>query len=110
MPSPVPAPERLPAMSPVNIRRLRTDAADFDQQLQRLHHWSDETDGAIEQRVADILTDVRARGDAAVLDYTARFDALTAETVGVLRLTRESLQQAFDSITPAQRSALQFAA
>ena len=37
-------------------------------------HWSAETDGAIEQRVADILADVRERGDEAVLEYTARFD------------------------------------
>ena len=97
-------------MSPVNIRRLRTDAPDFDDQLQRLHHWSAETDDAIEQRVAAILADVRQRGDAAVLEYTARFDALRSESVAGLMLPRESLQQAFEVITPAQRSALQAAA
>ena len=97
-------------MTSVNIRRLRTDASDFDEQLKRLHHWSAETDGAIEQRVADILADVQQRGDAAVLEYTARFDALTAESVAALKLSRESLQQAFEAITPAQRSALQAAA
>lgn len=97
-------------MTPVNIRRLRTDAPDFDEQLQRLHHWSAETDGAIEQRVADILADVQQRGDAAVLEYTARFDALPAESVAALKLSRESLQAAFEAITPAQRSALQAAA
>lgn len=97
-------------MSSVNIRRLHTDASDFDEQLQRLHHWSAETDGAIEQRVAEILADVKQRGDAAVLEYTARFDALPAESVAALKLSRESLQQAFEAITPAQRSALQAAA
>jgi histidinol dehydrogenase len=97
-------------MTSVNIRRLRTDAPDFDQQLQRLHHWSAETDGAIEQRVADILADVQQRGDAAVLEYTARFDALQAESVPALKLSRESLQEAFEAITPAQRRALQAAA
>ena len=97
-------------MTSVNIRRLRTDAPDFDQQLQRLHHWSAETDSAIEQRVADILSDVQQRGDAAVLEYTARFDALPAESVAALKLPRESLQAAFEAITPAQRSALQAAA
>ena len=97
-------------MSPVNIRRLRTDAPDFDDQLQRLHHWSAETDDAIEQRVAAILADVRQRGDAAVLEYTSRFDALRSESVAGLKLSRESLQQAFEVITPAQRSALQAAA
>ena len=97
-------------MSSVNIRRLHTDASDFDEQLRRLHHWSAETDGAIEQRVATILADVKQRGDAAVLEYTARFDALPAESVAALKLPRESLQQAFEAITPAQRSALQAAA
>jgi histidinol dehydrogenase len=97
-------------MSSVKIRRLRTDASDFDEQLLRLHHWSAETDGAIEQRVAAILADVEQRGDAAVLEYTARFDALPAESVTALKLSRESLQEAFEAITPAQRSALQSAA
>jgi histidinol dehydrogenase len=97
-------------MTSVNIRRLRTDAPDFDEQLRRLHHWSAETDSAIEQRVADILADVQRRGDAAVLEYTARFDALPAESVAALKLSRESLQAAFEAITPAQRSALQAAA
>jgi histidinol dehydrogenase len=97
-------------MSSVNIRRLRTDAPDFDEQLKRLHHWSAETDGAIEQRVASILADVQQRGDAAVLEFTERFDALPAESVAALKLSRESLQQAFEAITPAQRSALQAAA
>ena len=97
-------------MTSVNIRRLRTDAPDFDQQLQRLHHWSAETDSAIEQRVADILSDVQQRGDAAVLEYTARFDGLSADSVAALKLSRESLQAAFEAITPAQRSALQAAA
>jgi hypothetical protein len=92
-------------MSSVNIRRLRTDAPDFDEQLKRLHHWSAETDGAIEQRVASILADVQQRGDAAVLEFTERFDALPAESVAALKLSRESLQQAFEAITPAQRSA-----
>jgi histidinol dehydrogenase len=97
-------------MSSVNIPRLRTDAPDFDEQLKRLHHWSAETDGAIEQRVASILADVQQRGDDAVLEYTERFDALPAESVAALKLSRESLQQAFEAITPAQRCALQAAA
>ena len=97
-------------MSSVNIRRLRTDAPDFDEQLRRLHHWSAETDVAIEQRVAEILADVQRRGDAAVLEYTARFDVLPADSMAALKLPRESLQAAFEAITPAQRSALQAAA
>ncbi|WP_374673308.1 histidinol dehydrogenase [Ideonella sp.] len=94
----------------LNLRQLDTTAADFDAEFARLRHWSEDTDASIEQRVADILADVRRRGDAAVLDYTARFDRLQAASVAGLELTREELKAAFDAITPAQRSALQAAA
>jgi len=73
-------------------------------------HWSAETDAGIETRVAEILADVRARGDAAVLDYTARFDQLSVSSMSELELTRDELKAAFDVITPAQRTALQAAA
>ncbi|MFM2111788.1 MAG: histidinol dehydrogenase, partial [Pseudomonadota bacterium] len=73
-------------------------------------HWSADTDAAIEGRVADILADVQQRGDAAVLEYTQRFDGLQASSMAELELTREELQAAFEAITPAQREALQAAA
>lgn len=94
----------------LNLRQLDTTAADFDAEFARLRHWSEETDASIEQRVADILADVRRRGDAAVLEYTARFDRVQAASVADLELTRDELKAAFDAITPAQRSALQAAA
>ncbi|WP_077032804.1 histidinol dehydrogenase [Pelomonas sp. KK5] len=94
----------------LNLRHLSTAAADFETEFQRVLHWSAETDTAIETRVAEILADVRARGDAAVLEYTARFDHVDAASVAALELTREELKAAFDAITPAQRSALESAA
>ncbi|MEK8045399.1 histidinol dehydrogenase [Ideonella margarita] len=97
-------------MSDLNLRQLDTAAADFEAEFQRLRHWAADTDAAIEQRVADILADVQARGDAAVLEYTARFDGLQAPSVAALELTREELKAAFEAITPAQRDALQAAA
>ncbi len=69
----------------VQIRHLATSQPDFDAAFQQVLHWSAETDTAIEQRVADILADVRARGDAAVLEYTARFDGLNAATLEAFR-------------------------
>jgi histidinol dehydrogenase len=72
-------------------------------------HWSAETDAAIEQRVAAILADVRARGDAAVLEYTARFDGLQADVDGCAGADPGRLKAAFDAC-PAQRDALQAAA
>ena len=90
--------------------RLSTTAADFEALFAAKLHWSAETDGAIEQRVADILADVQQRGDAAVLDYTARFDGLTQDSVKALELTQAELKAAFEGLPAAQRSALEAAA
>lgn len=95
---------------PVAVRQLSTAQADFQDRFQRVLHWSAETDHAIEERVAAILADVRARGDDAVLEYTKRFDGLDAASVGALELTQAELQAALAAIPAAQRSALEAAA
>jgi len=94
----------------VRMRRLDTAAADFEAQFQRLQHWSAETDAAIETRVAEIVDDVRARGDAAVLELTARFDGVRAADMTELEIGAAELRSALDAITPAQRDALHAAA
>ena len=93
----------------VRISRLDTRAPDFDQRLRRLQHGSADTDAAVEQAVAGIVAEVRARGDAAVLEYTRRFDKLDAPSVAALEIDRASLRAALDAITPAQRAALEVA-
>ncbi len=90
--------------------RLSTASADFDQALAAKLHWSAQTDAAIEQRVADILQDVRARSDAAVLDYTARFDGLSAKSLSELALSADVLKAAFEGLPELQRHALTGAA
>jgi len=90
--------------------RLSTVSGTFEQDFAARLHWSADQDAAIEQRVADILSDVQRRGDAAVLDYTARFDGLTAASVAALELTQAELKAAYDSLPDAQRQALSAAA
>jgi len=90
--------------------RLSTVSATFEADFQARLHWSAQTDADIEQRVADILDDIRRRGDAAVLDYSARFDALKAQSLAELELTQAELKAAFDGLPDAQRQALQAAA
>ncbi len=97
-------------MSKVSIARLDSRDADFDAALERVLHWSAETDHAIEQRVAAILDDVKLRGDAALLEYTARFDGVVASSVAALEIGRDELREAFDTVPAAQRDALQAAA
>ena len=81
--------------------RLSSASASFEEDFAARLHWSADQDAAIEQRVADILADVRARGDAALLDYTARFDGLNAPSVAALELTQAELKAAFDRMALA---------
>ena len=90
--------------------RISSASSTFEAEFQARLHWSADTDAAIEQRVADILADVQKRGDAAVLEYTARFDGLNVASMAELELTQAELKAAFDAIPAAQRDALQAAA
>ena len=90
--------------------QLNTADADFEAALAARLHWSAATDSAIEQRVADILADVQKRGDAAVLDYTARFDGLQAAHMADLELQQADFKAAFEALPEAQKVALQDAA
>jgi histidinol dehydrogenase len=90
--------------------RLSTVDGSFEADFKARLHWSADADAAIEERVAAILADVQQRGDAAVLDYTQRFDSLTAASVQALELTQAELKAAFEGLPAAQRTALQAAA
>jgi histidinol dehydrogenase len=89
---------------------LSTASTTFEADFKARLHWSAETDAGIEDVVANILRDVQTRGDAAVLEYTNRFDGLTANSVSSLELTQAELKAAFDAIPADQRNALQAAA
>ena len=89
---------------------LSTANATFETDFKARLHWSAETDAGIEDVVASILRDVQTRGDAAVLEYTNRFDGLNATSLAALELTQAELKAAFDAIPFEQREALQAAA
>ena len=90
--------------------RLSTTEATFEADFKARLHWSAQADAAIEQRVTDILADVQQRGDAAVLDYTERFDGLKVSAMTALELSQDELKAAFLAIPEQQRAALQAAA
>jgi histidinol dehydrogenase len=87
-----------------------TADSQFQQKFQARQHWSASQDAAIESRVAEILRDVQKRGDAAVLEYTARFDGLLASSMAELELTQADFKAAFDGLPEVQQHALQSAA
>ncbi|WP_427914776.1 histidinol dehydrogenase [Ramlibacter sp. MMS24-I3-19] len=90
--------------------RLSTVDAGFEAAFQARLHWSADTDAQVEQAVTEILAAVRERGDAAVLEFTRRFDGLQAGTMREMELSREELKAAFDGLPQAQRAALETAA
>jgi histidinol dehydrogenase len=95
----------------LSARPLRLSTADggFDAALKARLHWAADTDAGIEQAVAAIVADVQQRGDAAVLEYTRKFD-MQAASVAELELTAAELKSAFDGLPAKQRDALQAAA
>ncbi len=97
-------------MQLAEISRLDSENSDFEQSLKRLLAYEATQDSRIEQTVAQILADVRARGDEALLEYTRRFDRLDVANAAALELSREDLQQALDALDPVRRDALQAAA
>lgn len=94
----------------MKIRRLDTRSENFAAELAALTAWSEERDAEVSVKVADIIRAVRRDGDAAVLEYTNRFDRRDAPSVAALEVSHERMQQSLSAIPAAQREALQAAA
>src|SRR5476651_662625 len=98
---------------PIQITKLDTTHADFKQSLDQLLAFEASTDEAIERAVAGILADVKKRGDAAVLEYTNRFDRIPnggAASMAAFDIPQAELDAALAGLPDAQRAALQTAA
>ena len=94
----------------MKIRRLSTSDTTFDADLKALLAFETAQDDAVDVVVANILKDVKNRGDAAVLEYTNRFDKTGASDLRELEISQAELQAALDSLPAEQRQALQAAA
>ena len=94
----------------IEIRKLDSGSKDFREQLMAVLAFEASEDEAIDRAAASILADVRQRGDAAVLDYTNRFDRLSATDMAALEIPRAECKAALDSLPTARRVALQQAA
>ena len=86
--------------------KLSSSQADFDSRLKALLAFETAQNPAIDAAVAAIYDDVKARGDAAVVDYTNRFDHMQAATMADLTLSREQLQAAYERLSANVREAL----
>ncbi|GAA6132950.1 histidinol dehydrogenase [Halopseudomonas sabulinigri] len=96
--------------TPLKIARLNANQSDFAQHLDALLAWEGVSDKAVNDRVEEIIAAVRKRGDAALVEYTGRFDGLQVSSMADLILDRARLEQALERITAEQREALAVAA
>ena len=94
----------------IQIRKLDSTDPDFQAQLTAVLAFEASEDEAIDRAAAQILADVKARCDAAVIEYTNRFDKLDARNVASLEIGKSELQAALESLSAERRQALQTAA
>lgn len=94
----------------MKIRRLDSNAQDFRSVLEQLLAWESVSDAAVHTVVNDIIAAVRARGDAALLEYTRHFDRVTAASMAELEIPAARLHAARAGIPAEQRIALEHAA
>jgi histidinol dehydrogenase len=100
-------PERAAALE---IRRLDTRNAGFDQAFSRLLDRTPEADPEVAAAVAHIVDDVRRRGDVAVLECTERLDHHKVKSARELEISPETRSGAFRSLPAELRAALEAAA
>ncbi|MDT8371610.1 MAG: histidinol dehydrogenase [Gammaproteobacteria bacterium] len=94
----------------IDIKQLSTADTNFWSQLGTLLAWEGVSDAQVSDTVKSILSDVKAKGDEAVLDYSRRFDRVQAQTMADLEIPLSRAHQALESIPLAQRQALEAAA
>ena len=93
-----------------DIRTLTTTDSGFDGQLEELLAWEAVSDASVVETVNKIIADVRGRGDAALMEYTSRFDGWSADSAADLEIPAARLEQAWNSLSKPQRHALESAA
>jgi histidinol dehydrogenase len=91
------------------LRRLSTRDPGFEDALTRLTRFERGESPEVREAVREILADVRARGDAAVLDYAQRFDGVSARSVAELEVSPEELQAALRGVPRETGTALRLA-
>ena len=94
----------------IKVRRFSSADSDFEIKLKTLLAFETAQDDSVDEVVANILKDVKKRGDAAVLDYTNRFDKTNASSLAQLEIPKSELIDALNGLPNHQRDALKAAA
>ena len=94
----------------LNIRRLSANQAGFRKELDTLLAWETVSNDSVNDIVKEVVNNVRTQGDAALIDYTARFDRMQVATGADLEIPKEELFAALERIPQDQRDALELSA
>ena len=94
----------------VSIKQLDFSDSNFSEELNKALAWDSISDAAVQDSVASILSDIKTRGDDAVVEWTNKLDRLEAGSIEALEISQEELKNSFDLIPAEQAEALQKAA
>ena len=94
----------------INIKELNKQDDQFWSQLDALLAWESVSDQGVLETVNGIIADIRKRGDAAIVEYTNRFDRMSVESMQELEIPAEKLAESLGRISKEHRDALEFAA
>lgn len=97
-------------MTQLSIKTLIAGEGDFDKQMDEMLAWESVSDANMQSAVADIIANVRKRGDAALMEYSERFDRFKVADMSELTLAAEDIQAAFDRLPADKQDALRVAA
>ena len=92
------------------MQRFNSQDADFGRTLDQLLAWEGVSDAAVQATVNEVIARVRREGDAAVVDYTNRFDHVAVADMAALSIPLPRLQAAYNGLPPEQQQALTIAA
>ncbi len=92
------------------ITKLSSAQSDFDAQLSALLAWESVSNKDVAQTVDDIIATIRSQGDVALIDYSIKFDGVSAKSMADLTLKQEELKNAYETLGDDAKNALTIAA
>ena len=90
----------------INVKQLSSASATFWQDLEALIEWESVSDDAVFGVVKDVLHNVKQRGNAALIEYTNKFDRMNIQSADELEISKSRLQKSYDSLDDQTRDLL----
>ena len=92
------------------ISKLNSTSDDFNSKLDELLAWESVSNADVAKTVDDVIANIRANGDSALIEYTNKFDNMQANNMSELTIDKSKLKEAFDTLDAKEQNALKIAA